>query len=149
MPTPRAIEPVSCCGQRVGDPTQIRHQPLVFLAEDRGGAYTTHWHRSCSKTGVRSTAKPALLRKARIVSGDYGTWRVPAEHHGREIWIVAEPPRPRRFRDCYGRVAEAMVYRRPEGLVARAEYLELVEEYRLMSGAPLDRRRPTPFETLH
>ena len=41
------------------------------------------------------------------------------------------------------------MYRRPEGLVARAEYLELVEEYRLMSGAPLDRRRPTPFETLH
>ena len=98
---------------------------------------------------VPSTAKPALLRKARIVSGDYGTWRVPAEHNGREIWIVAEPPRPRRFRDCYGRVAEGMVYRRPEGLVARAEYLELVEEYRLMSGAPLDRRRPTPFETLH
>ncbi len=92
---------------------------------------------------------PHLLRKARIVSGDYGTWRVPAEHHGREIWIVAEPPRPRRFRDVYGRVSEGLVYRRLDGLVARAEYLELVEEYRLMSGAPLDRRRPSPTETLH
>lgn len=83
------------------------------------------------------------------MSGDYGTWRVPAEHNGREIWIVAEPPRPRRFRDVYGRVSEGLVYRRLDGLVARAEYLELVEEYRLMSGAPLDRRRPAPTETLH
>jgi hypothetical protein len=98
---------------------------------------------------MRSTATPSLLRKARIVSGDYGTWRVPPEHHGREIWIVAEAPRPRRFRDAYGRVSEGLVYRRADGLVARAEYLELVEEYRLMSGAPLDRRRPSPIETLH
>ena len=93
--------------------------------------------------------KPSLLRKARIVSGDYGTWRVPVEHHGREIWIVAEPPRPRRFRDSYGRVSEGLVYRRVDGLVARAEYLELVEEYRLMSGAPLDRRRAAITETVH
>jgi len=96
-----------------------------------------------------SHAKPSLLRKARIVSGDYGTWRVPVEHHGREIWIVAEPPRPRRFRDSYGRVSEGLVYRRVDGLVARAEYLELVEKYRLLSGAPFDRRRPAINDTVH
>ncbi len=65
------------------------------------------------------------------------------------FWIVAEPPRPRRFRDSYGRVSEGLVYRRVDGLVARAEYLELVEEYRLLSGAPFDRRRPAVNDTVH
>ena len=76
-----------------------------------------------------------LLQKARVRSGDYGAWRVAPEHHGVEIWIVAEAPRLRRFRNQHGQVGEGLVYRRADGLVARAEYLELIQEFRVM-GAP-------------
>jgi len=89
-------------------------------------------------SGARQAA--ILLQKARVRSGDYGSWRVAPEHHGTEIWIVAEAPRRRRFRNQRGQVGEGLVYRRLDGLVARAEYLELVPEYLLM-------RAPSP--TLH
>jgi hypothetical protein len=71
----------------------------------------------------------ALLRKARVLSGDYGRWRVAPEHDGAEIWIFAEPPRRRRFRNPHGQVDEGLVYRRVDGFVARAEYLELTPEF--------------------
>ncbi len=73
-----------------------------------------------------------LLRKARVRAGNYGAWQVAPEHNGKEIWIVAEPPRRCRFRNPKGQVDTAMVYRRLDGLVARAEYLELMPEYCLV-----------------
>jgi hypothetical protein len=79
--------------------------------------------------------KPVLLQKARVRSGDYGSWRVGPEHDGTEIWIIAEPPRRRRFRHARGGVGEGLSYRRVDGLVARAEYLELVPEFRVMEAA--------------
>lgn len=72
-----------------------------------------------------------LLQKGRVLAGDYGSWWVAAEHHGAEIWVVAEPPRWRRFRNARGQVAEGLAYRRADGLVARAEYVELMPEFRL------------------
>lgn len=78
---------------------------------------------------AREKTQATLLRKARVRAGDYGAWRVAPEHNGTEIWIVAEPPRKRRFRNPRGQVAEGLVYRRLDGLVARAEYLELMPEY--------------------
>ena len=77
-------------------------------------------------------SRGTLLQKARVRAGDYGAWRVAPEHNGTEIWIVAEPPRRRRFRNPRGQVAEGLVYRRLDGLVARAEYLELMPEYCLV-----------------
>lgn len=71
----------------------------------------------------------ALLRKARVRCGDYGRFTVPAEHHGAEIWILAEPPKRMLFRNPQGLVAEGLVYQRADGLVAGAEYLELTPEY--------------------
>ncbi len=73
-----------------------------------------------------------LLQKGRVVAGDYGSWRVDPEHHGAEIWVFAEPPRRLRFRNALGQVAEGLVYRRPDGLVARAEYVELLAEFRVL-----------------
>ena len=73
------------------------------------------------------------------MSGDYGPWWVAPEHHGTEIWVVAEPPRPRRFRNLRGQVGEGLAYRRADGLVARAEYLELMPEFRLLSSPALQR----------
>ena len=87
-----------------------------------------------------SRGTPVLLQKARVRSGDYGAWRVAPEHHGIEIWIVAEAPQRRRFRNQRGQVGEGLVYRRADGLVARAEYLELIPEFRVMGA---------PSETLH
>lgn len=81
---------------------------------------------------AREKTQATLLRKARVRAGDYGAWRVAPEHNGTEIWIVAEPPRRRRFRNPRGQVAEGLVYRRLDGLVARAEYLELTPEYCLV-----------------
>ena len=81
----------------------------------------------------------ALLRKARVLSGDYGRWRVAPEHEGTEIWIFAEPPRHRRFRNPHGQVDEGLVYRRADGFVARAEYLELTPEFAVVDCASADR----------
>lgn len=76
------------------------------------------------------------------MSGDYGQWWVAPEHHGTEIWVVAEPPRHRRFRNLRGQVGEGLAYRRADGLVARAEYLELMPEFRLLE--PLATQHPGP-----
>lgn len=73
-----------------------------------------------------------LLRKARVRSGDYGAWHVAPEYDGLKIWIIAEPPHRHRFRNLRGQVAEGLVYRRLDGLVARAEYLELTPEFCLV-----------------
>jgi hypothetical protein len=83
-------------------------------------------------TAYRERRPPVLIQKARVLSGDYGHWRVAPEHHGTEVWVVAEPPHNRRFRDRRGHVGEGLVYRRADGLVARAEYLELLAEFRLI-----------------
>jgi hypothetical protein len=78
---------------------------------------------------VPRSRKLTLLQKARVRGGDYGRWWVAPEHDGTEIWILAGPPRHLRFRNPTGQVAEGLVYRRVDGLVARAEYLELLPEY--------------------
>jgi hypothetical protein len=89
-----------------------------------------------------------LLQKARVMSGDYGQWWVAPEHHGTEIWVVAEPPRHRRFRNRLGQVGEGLAYRRADGLVARAEYLELMPEFRLLQPPTTARPRPA-HQTVH
>jgi hypothetical protein len=78
---------------------------------------------------VARAKKLTLLQKARVRGGDYGRWWVSPEHDGTEIWIVAGPPRHLRFRNPTGQIAEGLVYRRVDGLVARAEYLELLPEF--------------------
>ena len=88
---------------------------------------------------LRKRQGVTLLRKARVLSGDYGNWRVAPEHHGTELWIVAEPPQVLRFRNPRGEIAEGLVYRRADGLVARAEYLELTPELCAVDHAHADR----------
>ncbi len=70
-----------------------------------------------------------LIRKARVKAGDYGSWKIAKKHDGMEIWIVAEKPVHKRFRNPRGQTSEGLVYRRLDGLVARAEYLELTDEF--------------------
>lgn len=70
-----------------------------------------------------------LIRKARVRAGDYGSWKVGPEHDGIEIWIVFKPPKHQRFRNPLGAISEGLVYQRLDGLVARAEYLELTDEF--------------------
>jgi len=89
-----------------------------------------------------------LLQKARVMSGDYGQWWVAPEHHGAEIWVVAEPPRRLRFRNCRGQVGEGLAYLCADGLVARAEYLELMPEFRLLQPPATTHPWP-PHPTVH
>jgi len=82
-----------------------------------------------------SSPRTVLLQKGRVVAGDYGSWQVAPEHDGVEIWLFAEPPRRLRFRNARGQVADGMVYRRADGLVARVEYIELLPDFRVVSEA--------------
>ena len=100
----------------------MRRKPRSCLLPDGGIGPAT-------RETVPRSKKLTLLQKARVRGGDYGRWWVAPEHDGTEIWIVAGPPRQLRFRNPTGQVAEGLVYRRVDGLVARAEYLELLPEY--------------------
>ena len=91
-------------------------------------------------------SRAVLLQKGRVVAGDYGTWQVAPEHHGLEIWLLAEPPRRRRFCNARGQVADGMVYRRADGLVARVEYIELLPEFQVL---PEVGSMPAPDTTIH
>ncbi len=67
-----------------------------------------------------------------MLSGRYGSWEVLPEHDGLEIWVVACPPRRLWYRDSLDRLDCGPVYLREDGCVARAEYLELLPEFRLV-----------------
>jgi hypothetical protein len=108
--------------------------PRLSLAEKRRDAYAAGLaspvHRKrLMASGSRERSGAVLLRKARVISGDYGRWQVGAEHDGKEIWVVAEAPRRRRYRTARGEILEGLVYRRWDGQVARAEYLDLMPEF--------------------
>jgi len=70
------------------------------------------------------------------MSGNYGDWEVAPEHHGEEIWIVAGPPQVCLFRDRLGTISRGSVYRRADGMVARAEYVELLCEFKRTGASP-------------